>query len=244
MDLISTTSTTSEAAELKSFSDWFSVLSRTNSGLRLVDVGVCVLVGVLLGLMVLFVHKFTSDEFKYDKGLGLVLVLVPAAEALMISTRLTIGTALSIAGVLAIVRYRSTLTQPRDLAFIFISVAAGYAAGVRYYLVGLIFVFICAVVAVIHAILTIEKTKNLKKTLKIAVPESIDYDGVFEPVLQKYTNAHKLVGVRVISGGTLIELTYSIKIKDAKDTKAFIDELRTLNANFKLSIQEYLPAPF
>ncbi|MBO4262019.1 MAG: hypothetical protein J5921_05300, partial [Clostridia bacterium] len=61
---------------------------------------------------------------------------------------------------------------------------------------------------------------------------------------QKYTNAHKLVGVRVISGGTLIELTYSIKIKDAKDTKAFIDELRTLNANFKLSIQEYLPEPF
>lgn len=223
---------------------WFEDLGSKNAGGNLLDVATCVLVGVILGLIVLFVHKFTSDEFKYDKSFALVLVFVPAAEALMISTRASIGSALSIAGVLAIVRYRSTLTDPRDLAFIFITVAVGFAAGVKFFLGGLIFVIICAAVAVVHALLSAEKTTNIKKTLKIAVPESIDYDGVFEPVLQKYTNAHKLVGVRVISGGTLIELTYSIKIKDTKETKAFIDELRTLNANFKLSIQEYLPAPF
>lgn len=231
-------------ASLLSPQAWLNDLASRNSGTELLNLAACVGIAALLGLIVLLTHKFTSDEFKYDRNFGLVLIFVPVAEALMISTRLGIGSALSIAGVLAIVRYRSTLTEPRDLAFIFVSVSVGFAAGVRFYLGGLIFVAICVIAAVLHAILTAEKTTKVKKTLKIAVPESIDYDGVFEPVLEKYTSAHKLVGVRVISGGTLIELTYSIKIKDAKETKTFIDELRTLNANFKLSIQEYIAAPF
>lgn len=227
-----------------SLQTWFNSLTGVNSGTNLLNVGIAVVVSVVLGVVILFTHKFTSDEFTYDKNFGLVLVFIPATVALMVSTRASIGAALSIAGVLAIVRYRSTLTNPRDLAFIFVSVAAGFAAGVNLYLGALIFVFICIVVAVLHAILAADKTTNVKKTLKIAVPESIDFDGVFEPVLLKYTKSHKLVGVRVISGGTLIELTYSIKIKDMKEMKAFIDELRTLNANFKLSIQEYIAEPF
>ena len=227
-----------------SLQTWFNSLTGVNSGTNLLNVGMAVVASVVLGVVILFTHKFTSDEFTYDKNFGLVLVFIPATVALMISTRASIGAALSIAGVLAIVRYRSTLTNPRDLAFIFVSVAAGFAAGVHLYLGALIFVFICIVVAVLHAILAADKTTNVKKTLKIAVPESIDFDGVFEPVLLKYTKSHKLVGVRVISGGTLIELTYSIKIKDMKEMKACIDELRTLNANVKLSIQEYIAEPF
>ncbi len=227
------------------FQEFFTSLTEINAGINILEVSASVIVGVLLGLILFFAHKFTTDEFVYDKNFGLVLLFVPATVALLISvTSSNIARALSIAGVLAIIRYRSTLTNPRDLVFIFFSVAVGFASGVKMYLGALIFVVIGVVVAVLYTLFTAEKTTNVKKTLKIAVPESIDYDGVFEPVLQKYTKSHKLVGVRVISGGTLIELTYSIKIKDTKDTKAFIDELRTLNANFKLSIQEYLPEPF
>ena len=226
------------------FQEFYTTLTTLNSGINIVSVTASVLVGVLLGIVVLLAHKFTGDEFTYDKNFGLVLLFVPATVALLISTTTSIMTALSIAGVLAIVRYRSTLTNPRDLAFIFFSVAVGFAAGVKLYLGALIFVVIGVIVSVVYALLSADKAKNVKKTLKIAVPESVDYDGVFEPVLKKYTGSHKLVGVRVISGGTLIELTYSIKIKDTGNTKAFIDELRTLNSNFKLSLQEYLPEPF
>ncbi|MCR5694138.1 MAG: DUF4956 domain-containing protein [Clostridia bacterium] len=229
---------------METFQEFFTALTTANSGINLLTITTSVLVGVLLGIVVLLAHKFTGDEYTYDKNFGLVLLFIPATVALLISTTTSIIAALSIAGVLAIIRYRSTLTNPRDLAFIFFSVAVGFAAGLKLYLGALIFVVIGVIVSVVYALITADKAKNVKKTLKIAVPESIDYDGVFEPVLQKYTNSHKLVGLRVISGGTLIELTYSIKLKDAKDTKAFIDELRTLNANFKLSIQEYLPEPF
>ena len=224
------------------FQEFWTSLTEVNAGINLLQVGASIAVAVVLGVIVYFAHKFTTDEFVYDKDFGLVLLFVPATVALLISiTSTSISRALSIAGVLAIIRYRSTLTRPRDLVYIFFSVAVGFAAGVKMYLGALIFVVIGVVVAILFALFTAEKTKNVKKTLKIAVPESIDYAGLFDGVLAKYTNSHRLVAVRIISGGTVTELTYAIKMKDTKDTKAFLDELRTLNANFKLALQEYTP---
>ncbi|MBP1587144.1 MAG: DUF4956 domain-containing protein [Clostridia bacterium] len=217
-------------------------LTETNSGINLLEVSASVAIAVLLGVLVFFTHKFTSDSFSYDKNFGLVMLFVPATVALLISvTNSNIARALSIAGVLAIIRYRSTLTNPRDLVYIFFSVAVGFAAGVRLYVGALIFVIIGAIVAAIYGLCTADRTRNIKKTLRIAVPESINYDGMFDEVLGKYTNGYRVEGIRIISGGTVTELIYSVKVKDTKDTKAFIDELRTLNANFKITLQEWMP---
>jgi len=217
-------------------------LTEINSGINLLEVGASVAVAVVLGVLVFFTHKLTTDTFSYDRNFGLVMLFVPATVALLISiTSASITRALSIAGVLAIIRYRSTLTNPRDLVYIFFSVAVGFAAGVKLYIGALIFVIIGAIVAAVYGLFTADKTKNVKKTLRIAVPENISYDGMFDEVLKKYTAGYKIEGIRIISGGTVTELIYSVKVKDTKDSKAFIDELRTLNANFKITLQEWLP---
>jgi hypothetical protein len=58
-------------------------------------------------------------------------------------------------------------------------------------------------------------------------------------VIGKYTNAYNLKSIRIISGGTVTELTYAVRVKDMAEVKEFIDELRTLNANFKIQLKEY-----
>jgi len=219
---------------------FLSEILEINSLSNILEIVVSVIVALILGVIVFFVHKFTTDEFKYDKEFGLVMIFVPATVALFISvTGTSVARAFGIAAVLAIVRFRTSVMKPIDVAYVFFSVAVGFAAGVKLYVVALIFVFICAIASVIFNVLSAEKTKNIKKTHKVAVPESIDYAGLLDDVLAKYTNSSKLVGVKIISGGTVTELTYAIKVKDTKDTKAFLDELRTLNANFKIALQEF-----
>ena len=73
-------------------------------------------------------------------------------------------------------------------------------------------------------------------TLKIAIPENLDYQGVFEPVLNKYTEMHKLRRVKTTNFGTLFELIYSVDINDNVDQKKFIDELRALNGNMTINL--------
>ncbi len=73
-------------------------------------------------------------------------------------------------------------------------------------------------------------------TLKIAIPENLDYQGIFEPVLNKYTAFHKLRRVKTTNFGTLFELIYSVEIDDTIDQKKFIDELRALNGNMTVNL--------
>ena len=78
------------------------------------------------------------------------------------------------------------------------------------------------------------KSKNM--TLKITIPENLDYQGVFDPVLEKYTTFHKLRRVKTTNFGTLFELIYSVDVKDDIDQKKFIDELRALNGNMTINL--------
>lgn len=214
-------------------------IKNLNTKANILTVLIAVCVAFVFGLVVYFAHKLTTDEFEYDSDLGLVLLIVPAVVALLIAVRLSFVGAISIAGVLAIIRYRSVLIKARDIAFIFVSVGVGFCAGMQFYIAGVIFLVISAIVIAVYSFISNAKsTKNVKKTLKIAVPESINCSGLFDDVLAKYTSASKQISTSVISGGTVIEIVYVVKIKNEADVKAFLDELRVKNANFKITISD------
>ena len=78
--------------------------------------------------------------------------------------------------------------------------------------------------------------KKRHMTLKIAIPENLDYQGVFEPVLARYTTFHKLRRVKTTNFGTLFELIYSVDVLDNIDQKKFVDELRALNGNMTINL--------
>ena len=73
-------------------------------------------------------------------------------------------------------------------------------------------------------------------TLKIAIPENLDYQGVFDSTLKKYTSFYKLRRVKTTNYGTLFELIYSVDVYDDLNQKAFIDELRALNGNLTVTL--------
>lgn len=222
------------------FQEFLNQLSNINTGINITSVCVSIAVAAVLGGIIFLTYRLTSDAFVFDKEIGIVLFLVPIIVSLLLSVIGTnVARAFSIAGVLAIVRYRSALIKPRDLIYIFFCMGAGFAAGVGLYLGAFLFVIFTCIVIAVYTACTSGKQKNVKKTLKIAVPENLDYDGLFDDLLEKYTSGHRLCGVRIISGGTVTELTYAIRLKNVGETRAFLDELRVRNANFKIQLQEY-----
>lgn len=121
---------------------------------------------------------------------------------------------------------------------------AGFITGCGLILPAFIFVLLTCVVIIVFTAFTLEKGKNVAKTLTIAVPENINYDGLFDEVLNKYTSAYILHGIRVISGGAVVELQYNLKQRNILQTKEFLDELRVLNLNFKIQLTQYVPDNF
>ena len=137
-----------------------------NSTANILSITAAVGVAIVLGGIIFLTYKLTSDEFSFDKDIGLVMFLIPVIVALMISVIGTnVATAFGIAGVLALVRYRSVVIKPKDLVCIFFGMGAGFTAGVGHYLSALIFVVITCVILAVYTACSSGKKKNQKKIL-------------------------------------------------------------------------------
>ena len=67
-----------------------------------------------------------------------------------------------------------------------------------------------------------------QRVLKITIPESLDYDGLFDDLLTRYTSAHTLARVKTTNMGTLYELTYHITLPTDRVPKEFCSSFLAL----------------
>jgi len=75
--------------------------------------------------------------------------------------------------------------------------------------------------------------------LKVTIPESLDYTGVFDKTFAHYLKFVENKGVKTTGMGSMYRLTFRIRMKDKTEEKAFIDELRTLNGNLEIAVLPY-----
>ena len=98
-----------------------------------------------------------------------------------------------------------------------------------------LFTIIVAIVNVGYMLSPFGKQKEPEKTLKITIPDDLEYDGVFDDVLKRYTDEHELTMVQTTNMGSLFLLEYAVRMKQPGTEKRMIDELRCRNGNLKIT---------
>ncbi len=99
---------------------------------------------VLLGVIALmwpvsWVYMTTRYKKNPDQQIAQVLIFLPMVVAgIVLVVQHSLALAFSLAGVVAAVRFRSNLRDARDLVFIFLAIAMGFAAGVQALILGAI----------------------------------------------------------------------------------------------------------
>ena len=63
----------------------------------------------------------------------------------------------------------------------------------------------------------------------------MEYDGVFDEALVRYTDEHELTEVQTTNMGSLFMLEYAIRLKEPGLETRMIDDLRCLNGNLKIT---------
>lgn len=103
-----------------------------------------ILLGILsLMLPVSWVYMSARISKGHNQQVAQTLIFLPLVVAgivLVVQNSLALGFAL--AGVVAAVRFRTTLRDSRDVVFIFLAIAVGFAAGVHMLLVGAVVSFV------------------------------------------------------------------------------------------------------
>ena len=81
-----------------------------------------------------------------------------------------------------------------------------------------------------------KKRNAIDKTLKITIPEDLDYYSVFDDTFEQYTTEHSLVSSKTTNMGSMFKLIYNISLKDPSKEKEFVDALRCQNGNLEIAI--------
>ena len=110
-----------------SFSDIFksSFLENVTS-VSLLDMALVLVLSFALGLFIFFVYKKTYAGVMYSSSFGVTLVALTMISTLVIlAVTSNVVLSLGMVGALSIVRFRSAIKEPLDIAFLFWSIAAG-----------------------------------------------------------------------------------------------------------------------
>lgn len=194
----------------------------------------CCAASVVLGMCVAGVYMFRHN---YSKNFVVTLALLPLIVQMVITlVNGNLGAGIAVMGVFNLVRFRSIPGSAKDIGSVFLAMAVGLATGMGYLGLAVVFTLVVAVVNVAFVLTPFGKPREPGKTLKVTIPEDLEYDGVFDDALARYTAEYELVQVQTTNMGSLFQLEYAVRMREAGLEKALIDELRCLNGNLKISL--------
>lgn len=192
------------------FSDVFksSFLSNINSFSTL-DVLLALGLSFVLGLFIFIIYKKTYSGVMYSDSFGVSLIAMAMITSLVIiAVTSNVVLSLGMVGALSIVRFRTAIKEPMDIAFLFWAIAVGIVLGA-----GLIPLAVIGSV-IIGVIVVIFSTRRIGDIPYIFVVSCSDADAEKAADLLIREDAKKsiLKSKSVTKGG--IELTYEIRIKE------------------------------
>ena len=196
----------------------------------------CVLCSLALGLLLAAAYMFRS---RYTKSFVATVAMLPAVVCVVIMmVNGNIGAGVAVAGVFGLVRFRSVPGTAKEIGIIFLAMGAGLIAGMGYLAYAALFTAVmCAVLLAYNALdFGTKKNAQLYKTLRVTIPEDLDYTDVFEEIFPKYAREWELTQVKTTNMGSLFRLTYDITLRSAEVEKALIDALRVRNGNLEITV--------
>ena len=202
-------------------------------GTSMLGIGTAALLGLIIGIAYMFMCR--KERYNRDFIIGLVILpAIVAAVILLIGSN--VARAFSMAGAFALVRFRSAPGSAKDISIVFFTMAAGLACGLGYVTFAAAFTAVMLLLLILISAFGFADRNEGRKQLKIVIPESLNYNSVFDDLFDKYTSENRLNKVKTTNMGTMYELTYEIRLKNDDAEKDFIDELRVRNGNLNISV--------
>jgi hypothetical protein len=80
------------------------------------------------------------------------------------------------------------------------------------------------------------QTSDRHMVLKIIVPESLNFENLFDDLLKEHCLSYNTNRVRTTDFGTMFELTFFIVLKKSSQPKVLLDRIRERNGNLTVSM--------
>ena len=211
---------------------------------------VCLIVTGISFVISLVYTLIASLKLRSSKSFFVTSVLTPMIVAAIISmvsifldsTSSGAVRIATIAVTLGLIRFRSANGRAEEMLLLFGGVAIGLISGLGYVLIAAIVALSVAILYVALSSIKLFKFKRFgeEKLLKVTIPEDLNYNEAFDPILKTYLKSYELIEIKTASMGSLFRLSYRVELLTKDSEKTFIDELRIKNSNLDISLSPFI----
>ncbi len=178
----------------------FLSLQNSSENPTFVTILFTVLLSFVLSSMIAFTHEKTTRRVLTPTNYLQTLVLVSiVAATVMQAIGDSLARGLGMLGALAIIRFRTTLRTPRNMAFIFAALAAGISCGVYGFVIGVTGTIGFCLIAFILRYSPMSRADNIAGILKFDLPRSSESLPLVEEVLGRFCRKYAKTRYRVVS---------------------------------------------
>ena len=184
---------------------------------------------LLLGSLLAAVYRWTHTGFSYSRSFVQTQVLACIVATIMIvAIGNNLARGLGILGALAIIRFRTPIRDPRDIIFLFASLAIGISSGSGIYSVAILgTLFFAGTVLLLNWSPTSSKRKH-EGLLRFVAPAGKDLELLLSDIFKNYTSTVEMVAMREAAQGVDLEYVYQVCLVDPSLRTDFINTLQQL----------------
>lgn len=222
---------------MDSFLDQISKFSDAGVVIQEGNMLACLALSFVLSMIVAKVYQYSYRGASFSPAFMHTLVICAMAiGAVMLIIGSNIARAFSLVGALSIIRFRNAVKDPRDVAFIFLTMAIGMACGTGFYLIAVTLTLVSCFCIVLMSRFGFGEHGSVEKVLKIQSPPVKDFETLFDPILKEHTSRFNLLSIESSRMGTELELTFGILVKRTFSAEKLLKALSGVNQNLRVQI--------
>lgn len=205
------------------FSDIFkSSFIENIASVSMLDMAIAMALAFLIGIFIFFVYKKTFNGVMYSSSFGVTLVALTMITTLVIlAVTSNVVLSLGMVGALSIVRFRTAIKEPLDIAFLFWAIAVGIVLAAGMIPLAVIGSIVIGVVLLVF----VNRKSHFNPYLIVINCDSHASEENAKNYLKDKVNKCTVKSKTAQSGS--VELTLEIRLKD--DNTDFINELSAMN---------------
>lgn len=205
------------------FSDIFkSSFIENIASVSMLDMAIAMALAFLIGIFIFFVYKKTFSGVMYSSSFGVTLVALTMITTLVIlAVTSNVVLSLGMVGALSIVRFRTAIKEPLDIAFLFWAIAVGIVLAAGMIPLAVIGSIVIGVVLLVF----VNRKSHFNPYLIVINCDSHASEENAKNFLKDKVNKCTVKSKTAQSGS--VELTLEIRLKD--DNTDFINELSAMN---------------
>ncbi len=205
------------------FSDIFksSFLENVTS-VSLLDMAIAIVLAFGIGLFIFFVYKKTYSGVMYSSGFGVTLLAMTMITTVVIlAVTSNVVLSLGMVGALSIVRFRTAVKDPLDIAFLFWSIGAGIVLAAGMIPLAVIGSVIIGVILLVF----VNRKSHVNPYIVVLRCENHDSELSVKKYLEEHSQKCVIKSKSAQKGG--IELNFEIRLKD--DNTDFVNVLADMD---------------